>query len=132
MSDSTCHDVSEEPDSQDDESNETTLKTPETQSGMEVPAFDPRSGCDPIAFIRRKNRWTQKEQYRLKNSLLAGAGLLELANAGDFAANVWNTIPVPRFAMVLSTLLLNPALLLSAFCSPCTFLPGNSKLDHKS
>jgi hypothetical protein len=121
MSDSTCHDASDEPDSQDDESNETTLKTPETRSGMDVPSFDPQSGCDAITFIRRKNRWTQKEQYRLKNSLLAGVGLLELANVGDFAANVWNTVPVPHFAMAFSTLLPNAVLLLSAFCSPILF-----------
>ncbi|KAL4931004.1 uncharacterized protein BDV17DRAFT_30287 [Aspergillus undulatus] len=37
----------------------------------------------------------------LRNNLLAGVGFLELANAGDFAANVWNEIPVPRHAMIL-------------------------------
>ncbi|KAL4971647.1 hypothetical protein BDW66DRAFT_20696 [Aspergillus desertorum] len=37
----------------------------------------------------------------LRNNLLAGVGYLELANAGDFAANVWNEIPVPRHAMIL-------------------------------
>jgi hypothetical protein len=41
------------------------------------------------------------EQSMLKNSLLAGVGYLELANAGDFAANVWNQVPVPHFAMAL-------------------------------
>ena len=40
----------------------------------------------------------------LKNNLLAGVGFLELANAGDFAANVWNEIPVPHFAAVLMAL----------------------------
>ncbi|KAL4887236.1 hypothetical protein BJY04DRAFT_175430 [Aspergillus karnatakaensis] len=38
---------------------------------------------------------------RLRNNLLAGVGFLELANAGDFAANVWNEIPVPRHAVIL-------------------------------
>ncbi|KAL5343269.1 hypothetical protein BJX70DRAFT_355031 [Aspergillus crustosus] len=37
----------------------------------------------------------------LQNNLLAGVGFLELANAGDFAANVWNNIPVPRHAVIL-------------------------------
>ncbi|RDW63223.1 uncharacterized protein DSM5745_10334 [Aspergillus mulundensis] len=39
--------------------------------------------------------------HALRNNLLAGVGYLELANAGDFAANVWNEIPVPRHAMIL-------------------------------
>lgn len=37
----------------------------------------------------------------LRNNLLAGVGYLELANAGDFAANVWNDVPVPRHAVIL-------------------------------
>ncbi|PLB40449.1 uncharacterized protein BDW47DRAFT_101128 [Aspergillus candidus] len=36
-----------------------------------------------------------------RNSLLASAGYLEFANAGDFAANVWNEVPVPRHAVIL-------------------------------
>ncbi|PLN79359.1 hypothetical protein BDW42DRAFT_127630 [Aspergillus taichungensis] len=36
-----------------------------------------------------------------RNSLLASAGYLEFANAGDFAANVWNEVPVPRHAIIL-------------------------------
>lgn len=38
---------------------------------------------------------------KLKNNLVWAVGFLELANAGDFAANVWNTIPVPIYAVVL-------------------------------
>ncbi|KAH0495906.1 hypothetical protein TgHK011_009431 [Trichoderma gracile] len=37
---------------------------------------------------------------RLKNDLYRAVGLLELANAGDFAANVWNKYPVPVYAIV--------------------------------
>lgn len=37
-------------------------------------------------------------QYQLKNSLLVAVGFFELANAGDFAANVWNQYPVPKYA----------------------------------
>ena len=37
--------------------------------------------------------------HALKNSLLASVGYLELANAKDFAANVWNDVPVPKCAM---------------------------------
>ncbi|KAL4920625.1 hypothetical protein BDW62DRAFT_215887 [Aspergillus aurantiobrunneus] len=50
---------------------------------------------------------TRRGKYRaighaaIKNNLLAGVGYLELSNAGDFAANVWNEIPVPRHAVIL-------------------------------
>ncbi|KAF2437156.1 hypothetical protein EJ08DRAFT_577902, partial [Tothia fuscella] len=37
----------------------------------------------------------------LRNNLLASVGFLEFGNATDFAANVWNTVPVPVYAAVL-------------------------------
>ncbi|KAL7793692.1 hypothetical protein V8C37DRAFT_377913 [Trichoderma ceciliae] len=37
---------------------------------------------------------------RLRNNLYLAVGFLELANAGDFAANVWNQYPVPVYATV--------------------------------
>ncbi|KAK4061575.1 uncharacterized protein Triagg1_10284 [Trichoderma aggressivum f. europaeum] len=37
---------------------------------------------------------------KLNNNLYPAVGLLELANAGDFAANVWNQYPVPVYAIV--------------------------------
>lgn len=37
---------------------------------------------------------------KLKNNLYRAVGFLELANAGDFAANVWNQYPVPVYATV--------------------------------
>ncbi|KAJ9623017.1 hypothetical protein H2204_011275 [Knufia peltigerae] len=62
----------------------------------------------PLKFIRRKSKRTTGRQHyvsvshnNLRNSLLPLVGFLELANAGDFAANVFNTIPVPTFAAVL-------------------------------
>ncbi|TKA77917.1 hypothetical protein B0A49_05464 [Cryomyces minteri] len=61
----------------------------------------PVSTSERITFVARKGRYSPARQRKLKNSLLAGVGYLELANAGDFAANVWNEIPVPRFAMAL-------------------------------
>jgi hypothetical protein len=84
---------------QDGASNETVATTLKTPSVLDTPAFGDREAA---AFVRGKKGWMPRDQYRLKNSLLFGVGLLELANAGDFAANVWNQIPVPRFAMVLS------------------------------
>ncbi|GKZ19743.1 hypothetical protein AbraIFM66951_009814 [Aspergillus brasiliensis] len=47
-----------------------------------------------------KNHFHLSHQPLFRNSLLAGVGFLELANAADFAANVWNQIPVPKYAMV--------------------------------
>ncbi|PWY77827.1 integral membrane protein [Aspergillus eucalypticola CBS 122712] len=47
---------------------------------------------------RRKLRVISPAWYR--NSLLASVGFLEFANAGDFAANVWNDVPVPLYAVI--------------------------------
>jgi hypothetical protein len=55
---------------------------------------------DCVAFTRRKGRYTLPKAYRPKNSLLAGLRFLELANAGDFAANVWNEILVPGLTTI--------------------------------
>lgn len=49
----------------------------------------------------RTGKTFQVQQLRLRNDLLFAVGFLELANAGDFAANVWNEIPVPIYAAVL-------------------------------
>jgi hypothetical protein len=80
----------------------TTLKTPSFLDSPS-PTFGSQSSFLDTTFVRQKNGWIPKEQYRLKNNLLIGVGLLELGNAGDFAANVWNQIPIPHFAMALST-----------------------------
>lgn len=70
-----------------------------SQSSIELaPAASP-SEC--ITFIKQKGHFHPVKQSKLENSLLAAVGLLELANAGDFAANVWNQIPVPRYAIAL-------------------------------
>lgn len=52
-------------------------------------------------YIKKNKPYRLVRQQQIKNSLLAGVGYLELANAGDFAANVWNQIPVPKHAMIL-------------------------------
>ena len=77
-----------------------TAKT-QIESELELSASTLTSIPDCVAFTRRKGRYTLAKEYSLKNSLLAGVGFLELANAGDFAANVWNEIPVPGFAAAL-------------------------------
>jgi hypothetical protein len=97
------HDTIEAIELEDDLSDETakTLKTPQAESDLESPATTLMSISDCVTFTRQKGRYTPAKQYSLKNSLLAGVGFLELANAGDFAANVWNEIPVPGFVVAL-------------------------------
>ncbi|KAF8860182.1 hypothetical protein BDZ45DRAFT_649031 [Acephala macrosclerotiorum] len=68
-------------------------------SDLELLPAAPSSEC--LTFIKRNTRYTLAKQSKLKNSLLAGVGFLELANAGDFAANVWNQVPVPPYAIAL-------------------------------
>jgi hypothetical protein len=82
-----------------------TLQVSQTESQLESPVPELMHASIPESanFLRQKGRYSPdpEKQYRLKNSLLAGVGFLELANAGDFAANVWNEIPVPHFAAAL-------------------------------
>lgn len=52
---------------------------------------------------------------RLINNLSWVVGLLELANAGDFAANVWNDVPVPVYAIVFMAIGGTVAAVLSVF-----------------
>ncbi|KAK5011852.1 hypothetical protein BJ546DRAFT_1071909 [Cryomyces antarcticus] len=76
-----------------------TLETSYPDSGPRL--LMPVSISERITFVTRKGRYSPARQCKLKNSLLAGVGYLELANAADFAANVWNEVPVPHFAMAL-------------------------------
>lgn len=62
----------------------------------------PTCSSSPILHLTRtRSRLRLKSQPQFKNNLLAGVGYLELANACDFAANVWNQIPVPKHAVIL-------------------------------
>ena len=64
----------------------------------------PTSRLESLTFIRKNGGYTLQKEYKLRNSLLMGVGFLELANAGDFAANVWNRVPTPKYALVLMAL----------------------------
>ncbi|PON24710.1 hypothetical protein TGAM01_v206218 [Trichoderma gamsii] len=56
---------------------------------------------DRVALVRAKRGDGYVPQSnQLKNDLYRAVGFLELANAGDFAANVWNEYPVPVYATV--------------------------------
>lgn len=66
---------------------------------LEFIKISPTARCFSLATKQPKFR--PARQTRLRNSLLAAVGFLELANAGDFAANVFNQTPVPLHAEVL-------------------------------
>lgn len=59
----------------------------------------PQARC--FALATKPPKFRPARQTRLRNSLLAAVGFLELANAGDFAANVFNQTPVPLYAEIL-------------------------------
>lgn len=59
---------------------------------------------EPMILRFKKGRWDSYvpvPEQKLRNNLSGAVGYLEFANALDFAANVWNTIPVPTFAAAL-------------------------------
>ena len=68
---------------------------------VQIGTHRPTSNSERAVFIRRKGHYHPAAQTKLKNSLLVAVGFLELANAMDFSANVWNSIPVPLFAAIL-------------------------------
>ena len=66
------------------------------------PSEDSSPAHQPSAtFRRRRQHYNPVHQTRLLNNLLPIVGFLELTNALDFPANVWNTIPVDLFAVGL-------------------------------
>jgi hypothetical protein len=82
------------------------------------PPREPLHVTDPVILRFKKNRWGRYiplPEQKLRNNLLGAVGYLEFANALDFAANVWNTIPVPTFAAVLMGLGGSIAIILSFF-----------------
>ncbi|KAG6016161.1 hypothetical protein E4U54_002155 [Claviceps lovelessii] len=48
----------------------------------------------------KRGQWTLAPDGQLANNLSWVVGFMELANAGDFAANVWNDVPIPVYAIV--------------------------------
>jgi len=69
---------------------------------------------DSVTFVRRGGRYCTAKQTNPK-CLLAAVGILELANTGDFAANIWNQVPVPHYAVALMALSGTLALSVSYF-----------------
>ncbi|KAK4225063.1 hypothetical protein QBC38DRAFT_422126 [Podospora fimiseda] len=50
---------------------------------------------------RKNGRLRPQPRVKFRNNLLTAAGCIEIANAGDFAANVFNMRPIPTYARVL-------------------------------
>lgn len=73
------------------------------------------AGSKSLIAAKIGTRWIRCDSPRLKNNLLGAVGFLELANAGDFAANVWNDTPVPIHAVVLMAIGGFTALVFSVF-----------------
>ncbi|KAG6001018.1 hypothetical protein E4U21_004776 [Claviceps maximensis] len=56
----------------------------------------------PVKLTRdKRGQWSLAPDGQLANNLSWVVGFMELANAGDFAANVWNDVPIPVYAVVL-------------------------------
>jgi hypothetical protein len=75
---------------------------------------------EPIILTKpRKNGTTYRllegQQPQLRNNISFGVGFLEFANALDFAANIWNKSPLPRFVVALMATGGSVTLLLSTF-----------------
>ncbi|XWW94524.1 hypothetical protein V2A60_002467 [Cordyceps javanica] len=88
------------------------LPIPENASGITEIGYQHR-----IRLARNPSSGTYAPvlEQRFRNNLRLAVGFLELANAGDFAANVWNQIPVPVYAMVCMAIGATGAGILSVF-----------------
>ncbi|RAL12909.1 uncharacterized protein BO97DRAFT_477561 [Aspergillus homomorphus CBS 101889] len=68
-----------------------------------------------VTLLRQRRKLHVINPLWYRNSLLASVGFLEFANAGDFAANVWNDVPVPLYAIIFMAIGGPLALLISGF-----------------
>lgn len=91
-----------------------------TLSNLTACAVDELSTISSKHHERIKLRHENGQYYpvlegRFRNNLHFAVGFLELANAGDFAANVWNDVPVPIYAVVLMAIGATVAGIMSIF-----------------
>ncbi|ODA81317.1 hypothetical protein RJ55_04282 [Drechmeria coniospora] len=76
----------------------------------------PDDGRERVRLVRGDDgAFTFVDGSRLVNNLPWIVGFMELANAGDFAANVWNQVPVPVYAIVFMAIGGTVAGILSVF-----------------
>ncbi|KAL3417376.1 integral membrane protein [Phlyctema vagabunda] len=75
--------------------------TSQSSSSPEPPILTIHPACLIFQRPTAAYRYSTSTRRNIKNNMLVGIGLLELANACDFAANIWNQVPVPIYAKVL-------------------------------
>ncbi|KAH7161093.1 hypothetical protein EDB81DRAFT_783804 [Dactylonectria macrodidyma] len=95
-----------------------TAKEPEsleTATGIHDRSNFCAPSLDQVTLVKRKREWSYPQGLRLEHNLHWAIGLLELANAGDFAANIWNDTPVPVYAIVFMAIGATAAGVLSVF-----------------
>ncbi|KAJ6441444.1 integral membrane protein [Purpureocillium lavendulum] len=85
-------------------------------------ASRPTSRCEherPVTTLvkDKHGRFGFVRGSRLVNNLPFIVGFMELGNAGDFAANVWNDVPVPIYAIVFMAI----GGVVAGFLSICAF-----------
>ncbi|OAA34722.1 hypothetical protein NOR_08351 [Metarhizium rileyi] len=94
----------------------------------------------PVRLVRHKDGpWTLARDGQLVNNLSWVVGFMEFANAGDFAANVWNEVPVPVYAVVFMAIGGTVAGVLSVFalgdarraCRNVAYLRRQRRLLHE-
>ncbi|KAK7417261.1 hypothetical protein QQX98_004695 [Neonectria punicea] len=72
-------------------------------------------GLNQVTLSKGGRRWSYPHGLRFEHNLHWAVGLLELANSGDFAANIWNDTPVPVYAIVFMAVGGTAAAVLSVF-----------------
>ncbi|KAK3681748.1 hypothetical protein B0T22DRAFT_540082, partial [Podospora appendiculata] len=81
---------------------EPSTASTEPFTGLESHGNAVLSDGPTLRFVKEKGIFRPLNQpANLRNSLLFAVGYLELANAGDFAANYWNDSPLPIHAIGL-------------------------------
>lgn len=87
----------------------------ENLSAKQDVAFEPITLTKASKNGRGYRLLEAQQQPQLRNNISLGVGFLEFANALDFAANIWNKSPLPRFVIGLMATGGSVTLLLSTF-----------------
>ncbi|KAH6980805.1 hypothetical protein BKA56DRAFT_585997 [Ilyonectria sp. MPI-CAGE-AT-0026] len=90
-------------------------ETPEVTAHIYESADFHAPSLDQVTLVKGRRTWAYPRGLRLEHNLHWAIGLLELANAGDFAANIWNDTPVPVYATVFMAIGGTAAAVLSTF-----------------
>lgn len=90
----------------------------ELEKGPDRGGTDTNHGNDEaVRLVKQGDKFVPVSDNRYRNDLMAFVGYLEFFNALDFPANIWNTIPIPVFAMVLMAVFGTAVLLASTIAA---------------